>query len=503
MNYKRKNSIMSLIVQANLLFQNNQIKQAEQLYRQLLKANPNDIDALWGLGKAALALDSYQPSYDIFQRCVQLSPHIPPLWLSLSQACQKLHRFEQAEQALLKACAIKTDYCPSLLALATFYCQSNQREQASKLFKQICDIEPDNVRVFCLKVRIKTQNKIDSYAQGFLTKLLNKNTLYTQTEQILLHYAFASLFQLSKDYPKAFQHYELANNLQAQQASFKVADMLDYFNQLKETFSADFIKEIEQKQAEANHKALDFPENNQPNLTPIFIVGQPRSGSTLLEQMLVSHSGISSAGELPFLAGDIAQGVLQLTSQAFPKGCKHLTLAQCNTLGEHYLANMHVIAPNAKFIIDKMPANYQSIGLIKMLFPHAKVIHISREAKSVSWSIFTNHFDVPEPYFCSMQEIVQYHKCYQSVMIHWQQVIPEFIHHISYESLVSSPKETLTALLGFCDLNYQDACLDFAHESRFIDTLSDIQLRAGLSQKIEQAWLPYKDLLPACFDELL
>lgn len=493
---------MNLLGQANLLFQNNQIKQAEQIYRQLLKSNPNDIDALWGLGKVALALDSYQPSYDIFQRCVQLSPHIPPLWLSLSQACQKLHRFEQAEQALLKAYAVKADYCPSLLALAIFYCQSNRLKEASNYLDQLYSIEPDNVRVFCLKVRIKTQNKIDTYAQAFLTKLMQKETLYTHAEQILLHYAFAKLFQSSKNYSQAFQHYELANNLQAKQASFKVADMSGFFNQLTETFSAEFIKKIEQRQ-QANPKALDYHVNNKTNLIPIFIVGQPRSGSTLLEQMLISHTDISSAGELPFLAGDIAQGILQLTTQGFPKGCKQLTLTQCRTLGEHYLANMQAIAPNAKFIIDKMPANYQSIGLIKMLLPHAKVIHISREAKSVSWSIYTNHFDVPEPYFCSMSEITQYHQCYQRVMSHWQQVMPEFIHHITYEHLVSSPKEALTSLLKFCALNYQTACLDFTAESRFIDTLSDVQLRAGLKYSSEQAWLPYKNFLPTCFDELI
>lgn len=493
---------MRLIVQANLLFQNNKIKQAEQLYRQLLKVNPNDIDALWGLGKVALALDSYQPSYDIFKRCVQLAETIPQLWLSLAQSCQKLHRFDEAEQALLNAHSLNKNYCPSLLALATFYCQSNQLEQATKYLDKLFELEPENVNVFCLKVRIKKQRLIDRYAQSFLNKLTQHPTEYTQQKQTLLHYAFAELFQQQKDYKQAYHHFEQANKEQVSNSTFTVADMSGYFNQLLDTFSADFFNKMTQIQLGRQQNIDGINEKKAP-LTPIFIVGQPRSGSTLLEQMLMSHGDISSAGELPFLAGDIAQGIYQLTAQDFPQGCKQLTLEQCELLGARYLANMQLLAPKAKFIIDKMPANYQSIGLIKMLFPHAKVIHISREVKSVSWSIFTNHFDVPEPYFCSMTEIVQYHRWYQKVMEHWQQVLPEFIYHISYEDLVTSPEKALTKLLQFCSLEFQKACLHFTHESRHIDTLSDVQLRNGLNRDINTAWLPYKEYLPACFNDLI
>jgi len=487
---------MSLINQANLLLQKGQVKQAEPLYRQLLKQNPNDIDAMWGLGKVALALDGYQASYDIFNRCVQLAANMPPLWLSLAQSCQKLHRFEQAEQSLLKAYSIKKDYTPSLLALAIFYCQSNELSKAQKYLDELCTIEPEHVRAFCLKVRMNMQNVLDKYTQNFLVKLTSEETSLSHQDQVLLHYAFAQLSQQSKDYKQAYHHFTQANKLQKSQVSFSVADMQDYFSQLIDTFSAKYLDIIKREQA------LNAQASGEPVLTPIFIVGQPRSGSTLLEQMLISHSDISSAGELPFLAGDIAQGIYQLTNKEFPEGCKQLTEKKCESLGQHYLTNMQTLAPNAKFIIDKMPANYQSIGLIKMILPHAKIIHISRAVKDVSWSIFTNHFDAPEPYFCSLSEIALYHKNYQQVMSHWQQVIPEFIHHINYESLVAAPKEELTKLFYFCSLSFQDKCLRFSNEQRHIDTLSDVQLRNGLKRNESSAWLPYQEYLPDCFNDL-
>jgi len=487
---------MNLIVQANLLLKQNQITAAESLYRQLLKQNPNNIDALWGLGKVALAFDSYQASYDIFKRCVQLAVNASPLWLSLAQSCQKLQRFEEAEHALLKAYEIKKDSITPLLSLVIFYCQSNQLAKAKKYLDALFSIAPNNIRAFCLKVRINMQTLLDEHAQSFLGKLTEKPNNLTQKEKVLLHYAFAQLYQQSSNYKQAFYHFTQANRLQTLQVSFKVADMKGYFSQLISTFSSTFIDKIKKEQG------VNLTQPEKPLLTPIFIVGQPRSGSTLLEQMLISHTDISSAGELPFLAGDIAQGIWQLTKQEFPQGCEHLTVKQRESLAQHYLTNIQTLAPKAKFIIDKMPANYQSIGLIRMLFPHAKVVHISRAAKDVSWSIFTNNFDAQEPYFCSLPEIVHYHKNYRQVMSHWQQVLPEFIHNISYEDLVSSPKEALTKLLNFCLLSYQEGCLSFENKSRYIDTLSDIQLRHGLKSNIVNAWLPYQEYLPVCFNEL-
>jgi len=244
--------------------------------------------------------------------------------------------------------------------------------------------------------------------------------------------------------------------------------------------------------------------NNSINdLIPIFIVGQPRSGSTLLEQMLIGHSDIATAGELPFLAGDIAQGVYQITGKHFPQGCKELTSKQCEVLGQHYLKSIKNIAPSAKFVIDKMPANYQSIGLIKMILPKAKIIHITRDTVDVSWSIFKNFFSSPEPYFCSLTEIGQYHHCYKKVMSFWQQEIPEFIYGINYQDLVSDTEIELKKLLMFIGLDFQAQCLELNTQSRYIGTLSDIQLRKGVSVAKKMAWKPYEPYLKSLFKALL
>jgi len=482
---------MNLIVQANQFFQQGKIQAAERLYRQLLRRNSNDIDALWGLGKVALALDSYQASYDVFKRCVELVAHVPQLWLSLAQACEKLRRLEESEQALISAYQLKKDYLPSLMALATFYCQSNQLNEANQYLEKIIGITPDHAQAFALRVRIKSQNQLDHHAKSLLANLSDYNVNLRQQDQIILHYAFADLFQQEGEIEKAYQHFQKANSKQKLSVDFCVADMDGFFTSLIATFTRELVNSFS-----------DLIFKHTPNLTPIFIVGQPRSGSTLLEQMLSAHSDISTAGELPFLAGDIAQGITQITGQEFPFGCKRLTAEQCQSLGEHYLNNMQTLAPKAKFIIDKMPANYQSIGLIKMLLPQAKIIHIRRDVKDVSWSIFTNYFAANEPYFCSFEELALYHKYYQQVMNHWNSVLPDFVHSISYEELVKNPSEVLTNILAFCGLKFQSACLDFNEQKRYIATLSDVQLRVGLQINRTRAWQMYSEYLPDCFNDL-
>ena len=231
-------------------------------------------------------------------------------------------------------------------------------------------------------------------------------------------------------------------------------------------------------------------------------MGQPRSGSTLLEQMLLGHSQISSGGELPFLAGDIAQGLHQLTGKNFPEACRLLNQPQREKLAAHYLKSLQSLAPSSNYIIDKMPANYQSIGLIKMLMPHAKIVHITRDPIDVSWSIFRNHFESLEPYFCSLPEIAQYHQRYQTVMKHWEKVIPTFIHTIAYKDLILNPEQEIENILAFCQLDFEEDCFNLSSGKRHISTLSDIQLRTGIKQNRESSWLPYKEFLKPLFDAL-
>lgn len=483
---------MTNIQQANHYFTQGNYQQAEQSYRQLLSSNPNDVNALWGLGKVALVFDRYQSAYDIFQQCLSLFNKEPRLWLSLSQACQKLMRFNESEKALVTAFKLNDNYLPTLLALAVHYCEAGEYNQAEHYLMLTLVIEPQNMRAFCLLVRINRITMSDELTKILWEKLNTANKVNEQ-DKVALHYAFFTLFDKTGDHESAFQQLEQANSLQHKTTDFTVDDMQPFFNALVDTFNQDYFTQLAAKERSAQKEPSKTP-NPEPNI--IFIVGQPRSGSTLLEQMLIGHHAINTAGECPFFAGEIAQGIYQLTGQHFPEGCQRLTPENCDNLAQRYLKNMQSIQGNSHFIIDKMPANYQSIGLIKKCLPNAKVLHIKRDPMDVTWSIYRNYFAAAEPYFCSLTDIEKYHHCYERVMAHWQVVCPEFIHTIDYTNLISQPEKEMTAALAFCGLTFEKQCVDFSDQQRHISTLSDTQLREGIRQQQTQGWLPYKAYLP-------
>ncbi|MBL4765021.1 MAG: sulfotransferase [Colwellia sp.] len=488
---------MSNIELANQYFHQGNFNKAGQLYRQLLMENKQNISALWGLGNVALASDSYQRAYDIFDRCLSLNSNLPQLYLSSAQASIHLTLFDKAEQALLKAYQLNTTFIPTLFKLATYYCESGDYESSQRYIAQWRTIEPDNITAFGLLVRINklslNDNENTDYIASMQRKLCSSPNNLSKKEQVILNFSFAELYHNTQQYQQAFTHFDLANKLQREDIDFTVSDMQGYFSDLINVFDRNLFESTLLSAKDSFKK---------PTLTPIFIVGQPRSGSTLLEQMLIGHSKICSGGELPFLAGDIAQGAYQLTGAYFPEACRMLNKSHCEQLSAHYLKNLQSLAPSSNYIIDKMPANYQSIGLIKMLMPHAKIIHITRNPIDVSWSVFRNNFESLEPYFCSLPEIAQYHQLYQTVMNHWHTLIPTFIHTVAYEDLILAPEQEIKNILAFCQLDLEDNCFNVPSEKRYIRTLSDTQLRAGINQNRERNWLPYKEFLEPLFDAL-
>lgn len=480
---------MTTIALANQYLQQGNYSQAETTFKQLLSQNKDNLGALWGLAEVAFALNSFQRAYQLLVRCLHLNSRQVPVYLSLAKVCRALRQFDKVEQALLSTLKLDDKNLTVLFELAVFYSEAGDYLSCENYLQKITSIEPLNIRAFALAVRLKKVdfdgNNINDYCQAMLQKLEQQPNLHS-FQRALLHYSFFELYDGCAMYDKAFAHLQQGNRLQYQDTKFKVADMSDYFHLLKQTFTPHVL------QSESVNSAA-----NSPKVTPIFIVGQPRSGSTLLEQLLIAHDEISSAGELSIMASDIGHGIHKLTGKHFPEGAALLNGKQRQLLAEHYLQQLTSIAPNSNYVIDKMPANYQSIGLIKLLLPHAKIIHITREPIDVSWSIYRNNFSANEPYFSALADIISYHHHYQSIMDHWLSSIPEFIHHISYENLVTNPSENITKLLHFCGLEFQHKCGSLNSQGRYINTLSDIQLRQGIDANLPKRWLHYQQYIPS------
>ena len=486
------------IQKANQFLQLKDYYSAEQEYKNLLRVNTSNIEAIWGLGRVALARNSYQRAYDLFVRCLHINANITDVYLSLAQACSALTQFDKTEQALLSAYRLSPNSAETLFALSVYYCESGDFDKSEQFINTLLDVDKDNISAFAILVRMKKVTLCSSskaFIDNYL-KMLNADTLSVK-HKVLLNYSFADLNHNAKNHALAFKFYKEANRLQRELIEFSASDILPSIDLLIKSFSPSFVRSFSSISPEISVLTA------QINITPIFIVSQPRSGSTLLEQMLIGHRSIVSAGELPHIGDDIVQGVSQMTQDGFPLGCKSLTQEQCLPLALHYLKNLKDISGGKhKFVIDKMPANFQFIGLIKLILPHAKILHIQREPRDVSWSIYRNDFDAAEPHLCSQKEIAEYHHIYKNVMSHWENVLTDQICNIQYEELVDSPENELTRVLSFCGLGFDKACLNFSEENRVIQTLSDTQLRKGIQKREVADWLPYEDDLKGMFELL-
>ena len=487
-----------MIRQAYQFLQQGLLAKAEQAFKTLLSHNTQDIDALSGLAQVALAKASYKRAYDILVRCLQLDANNYKIYLLLADACSGLTQYDKAELALNKAYELAPKAQPVLSALAVYYCELGDFDKAHQFIELILNQNKTNVQAFGLLVRM-SKVALDSNNQQLIDRfnieLYNKNLPITQ--QVTLHYSFAELNHRAKNYNQAFEHFKKANELQHKQIDFSVADLAPSFNELIAYFNEHFCSEI-QTQA----RNLYTNKKNVEQIIPIFIVGQPRSGSTLLEQMLSGHSEVKAAGELPYLGSEILEGIEMLSGKRFPKGYKKLSVEKRNQLSKYYLECLRAIAPNNKYVVDKMPANFQFIGIIRQLFPQAKIIHITRDARDVSWSIYRNYFAVNEPQFCQLEEIKQYHLLYQRLMSHWQQQFNEDIYQLSYHDLIQSPELEIKQLCQYLGMDFQAECLSFEREKQVIKTLSDVQLRQGIVNKKSPDWLPYQEYLAETFNSL-
>ena len=475
---------------AQQLEKQGQYLAAEKLFRALVEEQPNNGQAYWGLGRLALKAELYDRAVSLLNKTCHLLPQEPLPLIHLARAFNGAFSEQDALTVLQYGIKLTPNMAQMHYELAQQQLIMGLLTAAEHSFRTVLQLGIDkdadllNAYAYLEISRLKAF-KIDDPSIISMQERLTDPSL-TQQEEIVISYALAKTLNDTKNFDGAWAHYQRANALQLSQCQFKTRELKAFFQNIK---------------SKSKGRSLSAQRLSLSNeLTPIFILGLPRTGSSLLEYCLAKHPDISGAGELPYIGQHLAKYFHSQTQQHYPDFLPNISPKQRDDAAKMYLELLAKHAKSNNFVIDKLPANFQSIGLIYTLFPNAKVIHLQRNLPATALSVFTNYFAENEPYFCSLEEFKQYAKLHDDLMQHWHTELPGFVYEASYEQVIEAPKESIQAILDFCGLPWNDACLADADATMSVKTLSKVQVRKPISQDGMSAWKNYQAYLALFID---
>ena len=452
------------------------LAEAEQVYRAILGVDPNQPDALQMLGQVAFAAGRLDAAIELFGRSLAQDPGQARVLVNLGVACREARRDQDAIAAFERALRLEPGLFEARLHLAVALLTEGETGQAESHLRRAIADRPDFAeayRMLTLATRLGPDEPLVAAMEGLLEK-----ADIAPEDAAHLHFALGKSHRDLGHDAEFIAHIVAANRLQRAGAGRDVG----YYQVLFERIRAAFTRA----------PPVAARRHDPASPTPIFIVGMPRSGTTLVEQILASHGRVFGGDEVTFFYKDVIDALTRRTGQPYPRGLDALGQDDVTALGNLYLGKLRALAPGAEYVSDKYVANFQHIGLIRMLLPGARVIHLARDAMDTCFSIFTNYFPGDETFHCGLGDLGAFYRLYRGLMDHWRAVTPDFFLTVDYESLIADQEAETRRLLDFCGLEWDPACLDFHTTRRRIRTNSWTQVRRPLYRTSIGAWKPFE-----------
>ena len=495
----------------------NKIPQAEALLRAHLKKYPTDVPALRMLAEVAARLRRYADAEALLARCLELAPGFTA---ARHQHAIVLHRQNKPAAALRAVNSLldKDPRNPGYNNLkAAILARIGELKDSIEIYAGVLTEFPAQPKIWlsyghALKTNGREPDSIDAYKKSIELQpslgeaywsLANLKTARFNEKEIKamrlqleradlpaddrlhLHFAMGKALEDQREYAASFEHYALGNQLRRGQMRYQPDEMSAHVALIKSLFDAQFFADRKEYGAAA-------PD-------PIFIVGLPRAGSTLLEQILSSHSQVEGTMELPDIAG-IARSLFDKGKKSQTSGYSAvlatLDADQCRELGERYLSQTRIQRKTAApFFIDKMPNNFAHIDLIQLALPRAKIIDARRHPLGCCFSGFKQHFARGQGFTYSLEDIGRYYRDYVELMAFFDEVLPGRVHRVIYEAMIDDTEGEVRGLLDYCGLPFEDDCLRFYENERDVRTASSQQVRKPIFRDGVDHWRHYEPWL--------
>ena len=488
-------------------------KLAEESYKKVLKKDNNNIDALRLLGLLAFKNKNYSIAENLFIRAIKIDQHFHLLWDNLAKVYRIQNKLEKSKKAFRNLIKLDPYNLEALVALGTIYVKLADYDEGIKTYQKVLSLKNNNPRVYlsmghALKTVGRRKECEDAYhkaitlyplcGEGYWSLANLKTYKFSEAqilqmenslddkiqeqEKIQMLFALGKAYESKGDYKKSFTFYEKGNWMQrkiveynAQENANNIDSVIDFFQKNKSVI--DF---------NSGYKAQD----------PIFILGLPRAGSTLLEQILSSHSSIEGTQELHNIM-TIGRRIKSLNnSENYLNNLLELDSKSIKMYGKMFIDETMWARNEKELFIDKMPNNFPHIGLIKMILPNAKIIDARRNPMDGCFSCFKQYFAKGQHFTYDLDDIARYYKDYLRLMDFWNKFFPGSIHTVLYEDIINNSEEEVRKMLNYLQLPFEESCMDFYKSSRPVKTASSEQVRQPIYKSALNYWKNFENDLP-------
>jgi tetratricopeptide (TPR) repeat protein len=499
------------------------IGEAEAAYRRALALNPIDPLTLNNLALAVKDLDRFDEALMLLSQSAAIRPdnHQTHTYLASTHLAQ--HKAVEARGAVERALSLAPDDADAINIMGNVLFEEGRSEQALECFRKALAKKPDlsdahNNMGNAQKELGRFAEATESYEKALeldprstgayfnladakkfkegdvhlsaMEAMIGEGDILSETDRTQLHFAIAKAYADLERHREAFDHMLAGNKLKRGKIEYDEAANLALFDEIIATVTKKLMREKKGRGASSN--------------VPVFILGMPRSGTTLVEQILSSHPQVFGAGELREMH-EVTQAIKRPDGSDFvyPGFVPSMTAKELRAFGEDYVRRVRALAPDASRITDKMPSNFYYVGLIHLAMPNARIIHTMRDPIDTCLSCFSKLFSHEQNHTYDLGELGRFYRAYERLMAHWREILPKGVMlDVRYEDVVADLESEARRIIAHAGLEWDDACLAFHRNKRPVKTASATQVRRPIYQSSIGRWKPYQDLLAPLLKEL-
>ncbi len=468
-------SVPALTNLGNVYIETGEYQAAVDCYQRAVQTDPTHLNAVLNLGIALRLSGFIHEAILKFQHVLTVQPTSAEALLNLGIAMTQLGKLDTAAACYRQCLKLSPRLDDAAANLAALRAQQGDFSQAWRLVREVLEHNPHHGTSYAVLSQLHSSAFTEADAKQ-LEVSLDRNRV-PHSQQSAAHFSLGRYYERDEDYGQAWSHFELAN--QRRHARFDPAVHRKFVGDLIETFQANVFRQS---------------NDSSDSTRPVFVVGMPRTGTSLVEQIVSSHPDAYGCGELDEMER-ISKSISQAhPSSKYPQACLHLSDEQLAQYASRYLGRVNMLNDASRRAVDKLPDNFLHLGLIAMLFPQAKVIHCRRHPLDTCLSCYTQNFQFVS-YSCDLQHLAMYFAEYRRLMRHWREVLPLDILDVDYESVVRCPEVEIRRLIDFCGLAWDDRCLAFHETSREVRTPSCWQVRQPIYHRSIGRWKQYSERL--------